>query len=311
MPYIGHIIPTNQKQDAWEQKNLLPSMFGDIVESIKHSIIETQQLNKEIERKKADIEEMKKHGKFVDGVYIPNTETKPSKVSKDKSKVVEDINQMIKDVETLESHHKKDKYDVNKDIDKMISDIDEISKKRKRKIITTKMSDDLNKMLTTSHKPKSPSKKTQLLGDALTLMMDTQLTKPAKKGRKKIDETIKTIAAINDTIKKRKTKSPKAKMTDEIIDLLDTTSQSIKQPSQKTKLLGDALTLMTESHLGKTSKKQDKQPIDIEDKIEELEKTIKKSKHKKSDKTISPECYFTLLQAAEEAKAIKNEISKS
>jgi hypothetical protein len=134
MPYIGHIIPTNQKQDTWEQKNLLPSMFGDIIEDVKRSIEETRRLKEKIKIKEAKIEEMKKHGKFVNGEYIPNKQPNQKKESKDKSKIIEDVKEMIKNTESKKKKKHSSDINVTQEYDKLLNDLDQLQKTKQKMI---------------------------------------------------------------------------------------------------------------------------------------------------------------------------------
>ena len=79
-------IPTDEEQDAWEQNKLIPSMLSGIAEDVKRLSLETQKSVERIKANKLEIEEMKKHGKFVNGEYIPNSEAKPTKSNKKQKK---------------------------------------------------------------------------------------------------------------------------------------------------------------------------------------------------------------------------------
>lgn len=90
MPKIYHTIPTNEEQDAWEQKELLPHMLKGIEEDLRRDTIENKKTLERIKQLRLEREEMKKHGKFVNGTYIPNSEVKPIKSKKVKPKKQED-----------------------------------------------------------------------------------------------------------------------------------------------------------------------------------------------------------------------------
>jgi hypothetical protein len=92
-------IPTDEEQDDWEQNVLMPSVYANVVEGMKQLMLETEKINKSIEKTEASLAEKRKHGKFINGEYILNSELK-KKETKDKTKIIEDVNEMIKNTES-------------------------------------------------------------------------------------------------------------------------------------------------------------------------------------------------------------------
>jgi hypothetical protein len=91
---------------------------------------------------------------------------------------------------------------------------------------------------------KSSSKKTKEIGDTLISMMDTQLTKPPKKEPISIDNL---LLDIDKSIKQKKTRAKRDKISEKVTDLLSTQQPEIKdtkvlvKASKKAKKIIDAI----------------------------------------------------------------------
>jgi hypothetical protein len=286
MPYIGHIIPTNQEQDAWEQKDLLPSMFGGIVEDVKRRIENVRRLKEEYEKKVAKSKEMEKYGKFVNGEYIPNKQ--PNKKKEDKTKIIEDVKEMIKNTESKKKKKHSSDINVTQEYDKLLNDLDQLQKKKKKR-----------KMI-----------------DEVTSMLDIPKIKKTSKKSKIIDDTFDMLS----NIPKIKKTSKKSKVIDDTFDMLSNIPRVKKSSSKKTKEIGDTLISMMDTQLTNPPKKE---PISIDNLLLDIDKTIKQKKPRaKRDKisekvtdllsTPQPEIKDTkvLVKASKKAKKIIDAIDK-
>ena len=270
MPYIGHIIPTNQEQDAWEQKDLLPSMFGGIVEDVKRRIENVQHLKEQAKILKAEIEEMKKHGKFVNGEYIPNEQPKQKKKSKDKNKIIEDVKEMIKNTETKKKKKHSSDINVTQEYDKLLNDLDQLQKtKKKRKMI-----------------------------DEVTSMLDMPKIKKTSKKSKVIDDTFDMLS----NIPKIKKTSNKSKVIDDTFDMLSNIPRVKKSSSKNTKEIGDTLISMMDTQLSKPPKKE---PISIDNIVSDIDKAIKQKKSRAKRAKISEKVTDLLSTQQPEIKDTK------
>jgi len=248
----------------------------DYYETISHLYPKDQ--DKEIVVKITDTYEI------TDKSQIPPPKQK--KESKDKNKIIEDVKEMIKNTETKKKKKHSSDINVTQEYDKLLNDLDQLQKKKKkRKMIDevtsmldipkinktskkSKVIDDTFDMLSnipkikkTSKKSKviddtfdmlsniprvkkSSSKKTKEIGDTLISMMDTQLTKPHKKEPISIDNL---LLDIDKSIKQKKPRAKRDKISEKVTDLLSTQQPEIKdtkvlvKASKKAKKIIDAI----------------------------------------------------------------------
>lgn len=185
------------------------------------------------------------------------------KENKDKTKIIEDVKEMIKNTETKKKKKHSSDINVTQEYDKLLNDLDQLQKtKKKRKMIDevtsmldipkikkaskkSKVIDDTFDMLSNIPRvKKSSSKKNKEIGDTLISMMDTQLTKPPKKEPISIDNI---VSDVDKAIKQKKTRAKRDKISEKVTDLLSTPQPEIKdtkvlvKASKKAKKIIDAI----------------------------------------------------------------------
>jgi len=245
-------IPTDEEQQDWEENDLYPNMFSGIIDEIRRDTIEGKKMDKRIAKLKAE-------RLAYEALQLKEKENK----TKDKTKIIEDVKEMIKNTETKKKKKHSSDINVTQEYDKLLNDLDQLQKtKKKRKMIdeVTSMLD-IPKIKKTSNKSKviddtfdmlsniprvkkSSSKKTKEIGDTLISMMDTQLTKPPKKEPISIDNL---LLDIDKSIKQKKTRAKRDKISEKVTDLLSTQQPEIKdtkvlvKASKKAKKIIDAI----------------------------------------------------------------------
>jgi hypothetical protein len=268
-------IPTDEEQEKWEINDLYPNMFSGIIDEIRRDTIEGKKMDKRIAKLKAE-------RLAYEALQLKEKENN----YKDKTKIIEDVKEMIKNTETKKKKKHSSDINVTQEYDKLLNDLDQLQKtKKKRKMIDevtsmldmpkikktskkSKVIDDTFDMLSnipkikkTSNKSKviddtfdmlsniprvkkSSSKKTKEIGDTLISMMDTQLTKPPKKEPISIDNL---LLDIDKSIKQKKTRAKRDKISEKVTDLLSTQQPEIKdtkvlvKASKKAKKIIDAI----------------------------------------------------------------------
>ena len=271
-------IPTDEEQEEWEINDLYPNMFSGIIDEIRRDTIEGMKKDKLIAKLEA---------KRAKRLARESSQLKEKENNyKDKTKIIEDVKEMIKNTETKKKKKHSSDINVTQEYDKLLNDLDQLQKtKKKRKMIDevtsmldmpkikktskkSKVIDDTFDMLSnipkikkTSNKSKviddtfdmlsniprvkkSSSKKTKEIGDTLISMMDTQLTKPPKKEPISIDNL---LLDIDKSIKQKKTRAKRDKISEKVTDLLSTQQPEIKdtkvlvKASKKAKKIIDAI----------------------------------------------------------------------
>jgi hypothetical protein len=194
MPYIKDLldrIPTEEQQDNWEQNVLIPSMFKGVMDDLTRRSIKEKKLTEEIKKIDAEMAEKRKHGKFVNGEYIPNEQPIKKKENKDKTKIIEDVKEMIKNTESKKKKKHSSDINVTQEYDKLLSDLDQLQKsKKKRKII-----DEVTSMLDIPKIKKSSSKKAIVIDNTMDMLSNTPCVK--KSSSKKTQEIGDTLNLVD------------------------------------------------------------------------------------------------------------------
>jgi len=248
-------IPTDEEQEEWEINDLYPNMFSGIIDEIRRDTIEGMKKDKLIAKLEA---------KRAKRLARESSQLKEKENNyKDKTKIIEDVKEMIKNTETKKKKKHSSDINVTQEYDKLLNDLDQLQKtKKKRKMIDevtsmldipkikktskkSKVIDDTFDMLSNIPRvKKSSSKKTKEIGDTLISMMDTQLTKPPKKEPISIDNI---VSDIGKAIKQKKSRAKRDKISEKVTDLLSTQQPEIKdtkvlvKASKKAKKIIDAI----------------------------------------------------------------------
>ena len=270
-------IPTDEEQEEWEISELYPSMFSGISEQLKRYSIE----------KKKDMEIIDKLDARRLAREASQLKEKENK-SKDKTKIIEDVKEMIKNTETKKKKKHSSDINVTQEYDKLLNDLDQLQKtKKKRKMI-----------------------------DEVTSMLDIPKINKISKKSKVIDDTFDMLS----NIPKIKKTSKKSKVIDDTFDMLSNIPRVKKSSSKKTKEIGDTLISMMDTQLSKPPKKE---PISIDNIVSDIDKAIKQKKSRAKRAKISekvtdllstqqPEIKDTkvLVKASKKAKKIIDAIDK-
>ena len=243
-------IPTEEQQDEWEQNVLVPKMFNGIIDQVKYYIDEGKRLDAEyvILKKEADEQhknKLSKKNKMAKDVKGSGIKSNNAKVVHEYDKLINNLDQLL-NVKTVDQEY-----------DTLMKKADQLVKTRtKRKMIgdTKSMLDDIPEI------KKSSSKKSKVIGDILNLMTDSHLTKTSKKEPISIDNL---LTDIDKTIKQKKSRAKRAKLSETVTDLLSTPQPKVKDTKSLSKASSQAKSIIDkiDNFLSKKDTK-DKSQID-------------------------------------------------
>ena len=244
-------IPTEEQQDKWEQTVLVHKMFKDVSNEIRDSIKKRRRLEKEnaiLDKK----EDQCKNYKPDIGKIMMGKDVKGSGIKSNNAKVVHEYDKLISNLDQL-----LDVKTVDQEYDTLMKKADQLVKTRtKRKMIgdTKSMLDDIPEIKKTS------SKKSKVIGDILNLMMDSHPSKTSKKEPISIDNL---LTDIDKTIKQKKSRAKRAKLSETVTDLLSTPQPKVKDTKALSKASSQAKSIIDkiDNFLSKKDTK-DKSQID-------------------------------------------------
>jgi beta-phosphoglucomutase-like phosphatase (HAD superfamily) len=92
-------IPTDEEQQEWEENVLYPQMYRGVIDDIKRMTIETKKISERTAKRRAE------------RLAREASQPKQKKENKDKTKIIEDVKEMIKNTESKKK--KKHSSDIN------------------------------------------------------------------------------------------------------------------------------------------------------------------------------------------------------